>query len=812
VTTVSQAHTSSLPPIWNISFPRNPHFTGREELFAQLRAAFDAGEVAALTQPQAIHGLGGVGKTQLAVEYAYRYAREYDLVWFVRSESSSVLASDLAQLAMALQLPERDERDQNIVVQAVRRELSQRNRWLVIFDNAEEPNDWSPFHLPQTGHVLITSRNPNWSARAHPLDVQVLPRAQAVEFLLRRTNTSFPSFPSVPLQTETREMREIKESAEQLADALGCLPLALEQAGAYIEANGKTIAEYLKMYRAHERDLLAHKPATDYPQSVATTWQISFDAIAQQSAASVALLNLLAFFAPDAIPRELLQTEEVCETLRVSWDDEFEFDKAVQPLRRYSLVRVGNGLFDVHRLVQTMVRDQMDNAARKTFAQAALKCIDDAFPFDSDDVRTWTDCARLLEHARATTGETERLNIAPNETARLMNQVGLYLQDLAELAEAKTLFERALKIDEATFGKDHPAVAIRVNNLGGVLRDLGDLPRAKECYEHVIKIFEDNLGANHSNVATAVNNLGEVLRNLGDLPRAKECFERALTIWEANLGANHPQVAIAVNNLGLVLRDLGDLPRAKECFERALAIWETNLGANHPQVAIAVNNLGLVLRDLGDLPRAKECFERALAIWETNLGANHPNVATTVNNLGLVLQDLGDLPRAKECFERALAIDEATFGKDHPKIATRVNNLGSVLHDLGDLPRAKECYERALAIGESTFGKDHPNVATDVNNLGSVLQDLGDLPRAKECYERVTKIFEDNLGANHPNVATAINNLGSVLHDLGDLPRAKECYERALKILTQFLPADHPNIKIVRGNLEGVKQRMKDEG
>ena len=190
MTTVSQADTSSLPPIWNILFPRNPHFTGREELFAQLRATFAAGEVAALTQhPQAIHGLGGVGKTQLAVEYAFRFAREYDIVWFVRAESSSVLASDLAQLATALQLPERDERDQNIVVQAVRRELSQRNRWLVIFDNAEEPNDWSPFHLPQTGHVLITSRNPNWGARAHPLDVQVLPREQAVEFLLRRMNT-----------------------------------------------------------------------------------------------------------------------------------------------------------------------------------------------------------------------------------------------------------------------------------------------------------------------------------------------------------------------------------------------------------------------------------------------------------------------------------------------------------------------------------------------------------------------------------------------------------------------------------------------
>jgi tetratricopeptide (TPR) repeat protein len=669
--------------------------------------------------------LGGVGKTQLAVEYAYRYAREYDIVWFVHSESSSVLASDLAQLAMALQLPERDERDQNQVVQAVRRELSQRNRWLIIFDNAEEPNDWSPFHLPQTGHVLITSRNPNWGARAHPLDVQVLPRAQAVEFLLKRIGLSPLSETGDNSSRSEAEWRG--RGGGELADALGCLPLALEQAGAYIEANGKTIAEYLKLYRAHERDLLAHKPATDYPASVATTWQISFDAIAQQSAASVALLNLLAFFAPDAIPRELLQTKKVCETLQVSWDDDFEFDKAVQPLRRYSLVRAGNGLFDVHRLVQTMVRDRMDDATRKTFAEAALKCVNDACPaYENSIMEVWGIYARLLEHARATTNETERLSIAPNETARLMNQVGLYLQYRAELGEAKTLFERALAIDEATFGKDHP------------------------------------------NVATDVNNLGLVLRDLGDLPRAKECFERAISIWETNLGADHPQVATGVNNLGSVLRDLGDLTRAKECFGRALTIDETTFGKDHPNVAIRVNNLGGVLRDLGDLPRAKECFERVVKIFEDNLGTNHPNVATAVNNLGLVLRDLGDLPHAQQCFERALAIDEATFGIDHPNVATDVNNLGLVLQDLGDLPRAKECFERALAIDEATFGKDHPNVARDVNNLGLVLSDLGDLPRAKECYERALKIFSQFLPAEHPNIKIVRGNLESVKQRMQD--------------------------------------------
>ena len=642
MTTVSQAHTSSLPPIWNILFPRNPHFTGREDLFAQMRAAFAASEIAALTQAQAIHGLGGVGKTQLAVEYAFRYAREYDIVWFVRSESSSVLASDLAQLATPMQLPERDERDQNVVIQAVRRELSQRNRWLIIFDNAEEPNDWSPFHLPQTGHVLITSRNPNWGARAHPLDVQVLPRAQAVEFLLRRTNTSFPSFPSVPLQTETREMREIKESAEQLADALGCLPLALEQAGAYIEANGKTIAEYLKLYRVHERDLLARPPATDYPASVATTWQISFDAIAQQSAASVALLNLLAFFAPDAIPRELLQTKKVCETLQVSWDDDFEFDKAVQPLRRYSLVRVGKDLFDVHRLVQTIVRERMTDEARKTFAEAALNCVNDASPTETYDVRTWPVFVRLYAHAHTVVDETARLNLAPNQTARLLNVLAVYQQQRAELGEAKTLLEHALEICKSEFGTNHEYFATTINNLGSVLKALGDLDSAKKCFERALAIDEATFGRDHSNVARDVNNLGGVLHALGDLDGAKKYFKRVITIFKKSLGAEHPNVATATNNLGEVLRNLGDLHGAKKCYEHALAIDEAEFGKDHPQVAIDVNNLGLVLQALGDLPRAKDCFVRALKIFSQFLPAEHPNIKLVRGNLESVKQRMKD--------------------------------------------------------------------------------------------------------------------------------------------------------------------------
>lgn len=265
----------ALPSIWNVPFLRNPHFTGRDDLLAQLRTALAAGQAAALTQPQVIHGLG-VGKTQLAVEYAYRHASEYDIVWWVRADSPALIAGDLALLAQPLQLTERDERDQNVVVQAVRRELAQRANagmdkprpYLLIFDNAEEPKDVRPF-LPQGGgHILITSRNPTWGALAHPLDVQVLPREQAIEFLLKRTG--------LPPLSQTGW----DGGGGDLADALGCLPLALEQAGAFIEARGIAMAEYLRRFRKHARQLSDKSPATDCPATVEATWRILFNAIA----------------------------------------------------------------------------------------------------------------------------------------------------------------------------------------------------------------------------------------------------------------------------------------------------------------------------------------------------------------------------------------------------------------------------------------------------------------------------------------------------------------------------------------------------
>jgi tetratricopeptide (TPR) repeat protein len=782
-----------LPPIWNVSHIRNTHFTGRDDILSELRASLTSGEPAGWKQ--AVTGMGGVGKTQIALEYIYRHMAEYQIIWWIRSEELATMAADYASLAKPLDLSEKDSADQLEIVRAVKSWLEHNSSWLLIFDNAQDTNEMGDY-LPRAGggHIIITSRNPKWSKIAKVLHAKVFDRTESIDFLCRRTE------------------QDDKEAADMLAEELGDLPLALEQAGAYIEETTMSLAAYCELFQSRRQELWGEEsPPMGYPKAVGATWSLAMEQVGEESPEAAYLLNLCSYLAPDDIPVELLREgkEHLPEPLASVMADQLIMNRAVRGLSRYSLIESKDETLSVHRLVQAVVRDRLDEDDEKECAEIALNLVNEVFPNKSSDVRTWPLCSLLMPHALVAAAHAETLEVAPGETDYILNQIGTYLGGRADFKEAKVLFTRALHLAEQVYGPDHPDVAIDVSNLGSVLQDLGDLQGAKKNYERALAIGEAVCGPDHPTVATLVNNLGDVLQDLGDLQGAKKNFERALAIDESSYGPDHPTVAIRVNNLGRVLQDLGDLKGAKKNLERALAIHESAYGPDHPTVAIGVNNLGLVLKALGDLQGAKKNFERALAIHESAYSPDHPAVAIGVNNLGRVLQDLGDLQGAKKNFERAPAIDEAVYGPDHPDVAIDVSNLGGVLQDLGDMQGAKENFERALAIGEAAYGPDHPAVAIRVGNLGGVLKALGDLQGAKKNYERALAIDEAAYGPDHPDVAIDVGNLGGVLQDLEDLQGAKKNYERTLAIFTKFLGDDHPNTVTVRNNIENLESQLE---
>ncbi|HQR35081.1 MAG TPA: FxSxx-COOH system tetratricopeptide repeat protein, partial [Blastocatellia bacterium] len=445
----------AFPPVWRIPRELNPHFVGRDELLADIRQTLLAGQAAALT---ALHGMGGVGKTQLAAEYAYAHRANYEAVWWLNADTETTMANDLAAFARALDLPEKDAREIPLIVAAVLRWLSGNADWLLIYDNAPDAAAVRGF-LPQArnGHVIVTSRDPNWRGLAQPLEVKTLDAAAGAQFLLERTG-----------QTDSA-------AAEELAKELGGLPLALEQAGAYCEATGKSLADYLRLFRQRWQELLRRGKPDNYPATVATTWEISFEGAERECPAAAALLNLLAFCAPEELPLSVLRdgAKHLPDELAAIVADELAFEDAIAALRRYSLLTRRDDGVTLHRLVQLVARDRLPEAEQRRWAEAALLVVNEAFPFDSDDVRTWNVCAPLLPHAHAVTDFAETWQLAPETITRLANQMGLYFLGRAQYAEAKEIFEHALRLAGVALVDNHPDVGLAVNNLGHVLRELG---------------------------------------------------------------------------------------------------------------------------------------------------------------------------------------------------------------------------------------------------------------------------------------------------------------------------------------------------
>jgi DNA-binding SARP family transcriptional activator/Tfp pilus assembly protein PilF len=509
------------PQISNLP-ARNLVFTGRGHQLATLRQRPAAGTPAVMVQPLALHGLGGVGKTQLALEYAHRHQGDYDLIWWIAAEQPATVPAQLVALARQLGIPERADRPET--VQALWDTLRRRDRWLLVFDNADHPTDLHPWWPPGSGRVLVTSRHPTWGGLATPVVVDVLARAEAIAFLKRRLGSDDPAL-------------------DRLAEALGELPLALEQAASYLEETASTVNAYLELLRDRGKELFALGHPTATQQTIATVWRVALERLRQQTPAAEDLLVLLAFLSADDIPRNL-PTEHLAllpARLRVTVGDPLVYQQTVAALRMLALVTItkdGERL-SIHRLLQAVVRHQLDPEQHRQWAAIALRLVNAAFPRNETDLDAWPTYARLLPHALAVASATDAENAEPEMAAGLLDNAGLYLWQRAEDQQARGLYERALAISEAHLGPDHPATAWSLDNLGLVLAAQGDLHGARALHERALAIREARRGANHPVTAHSLDNLARILAAQGDLQSARSLHERALSILEARLGANH---------------------------------------------------------------------------------------------------------------------------------------------------------------------------------------------------------------------------------------------------------------------------------
>jgi NB-ARC domain-containing protein len=410
----SQQGTSQSAPAWNVPYLRNPFFTGREELLKQLHDNLTQNKAAALTQAQAIHGLGGIGKTQTAVEYAYRYRDDYHAVLWVNAATRDEFSTSFVGLATLLNLPERLEQDQPKIVAAVKQWFTAHDGWLLIVDNADDLAMAGEF-LPTggKGHLLLTTRAHAIGALANGIEVEKLDSQQGMLLLLRRAKVLRldASLDDAPLADRT--------AAAAIVEEMDGLPLALDQAGAFIEETQSSVSDYLQRYRQRADVLLQRRggPGKDHPEPVATTWSLSFERVEQLGPLAAELLRYCAFLAPDAIPEQMIIA----------------------------------GSSSIHRLMQAILKGSLDNAKRKQYAESIVKAVYQAFP-DVTGYRNWPRCKQYLPHAQVCVDLIASWEFTFFEAGGLLNRLGYYLKQRAQYVEAEPLYLRAIAIGEKTLG------------------------------------------------------------------------------------------------------------------------------------------------------------------------------------------------------------------------------------------------------------------------------------------------------------------------------------------------------------------------
>ena len=597
---------------------RNLNFVGREDELARLYDQLSKGNVAVT---HALSGEGGIGKTQLTVEFAFRHAADFGGLWWIDASNDGIEPS-LARLAARLDpsLPPTAAPDE------IRRVISaclSQGKHLLILDNLEDPAKLGGLTLTDPSRMLITTRHTDLpAARIRQFPVEVLARDVSLKLLALH-------------RPRLLDDANCRPDLDAVADHLGDHALALALCGAYLRDYPDVMpAELLTRLQSADLgddkslldDLDPSRMGTGYRPKVAQSLTLHLRAL--ENTPAMTLLSLASFCHPDDIPIDLL-----ADAAKVDLD---AARKWLRKLADLSILDYREKV-SLHRLTQQAVRSQSDKKTRDAILTSLVVALGKRFAH-ALDYRNWAMQDQYAAHALACIAHAEHLSTSADAGA-LANQVGLYLQNRGRLDEALATLHTAERIGRTAYGDNHPKVAINVNNIGNVLHDKGDLDAALKCFREAERIDRAAYGDNHPEVATDVNNIGLVLKVSGDLDGAMKYYREAEHIRRAAYGDNHPTVAICVNNIAGVLRAKGDLDGALKCCREAERIDRAAYGGNHPGVAIDVNNIGSVLQDKGDLDGALKCFREAFGIILNTEGPRSLNTLTCARNLSALKAD-----------------------------------------------------------------------------------------------------------------------------------------------------------------------------
>jgi len=696
----------------------------------------------------------------------------FDIICWLQANDWSTLVSSYVELSRDIDFtavgapPFEDGLDDAIIAQRMIKwfEKQRSLKWLLIFDNADKIDDPHESHsivelIPRgdTGCVLATSRNraSDGELANGGYEVEEMMENDAVDFLLLCS----------------RHDESQKQDAQTLVRVLGCLPLAIEQAGCYIRTKRISISRYVALYEMNKTNALKQElPLSHevyYKHTVLTTWKISFDEVDVRDPLASEILRLMAFLDGTKIQIELFEAggKSLTADWRLSKATVFNIEDSLGCLLSFSLVRrLMDNDISIHVLVQQVMQERLQPSGH-LFASAALKLVGSQFPWGGD-LQNFSVCLKYMPQAKICIENYPASGAYSDDWFQLAASLASFFYNNGEYEAASTGYERTLRIIGRSFGVDRINTADTINNLGSTYGKQGKYDEAIAQYERALRIKEKAFGVDHINTAGTINNLGSTYDNQGKYDEAIAQYERALRIYEKAFGVDHINTAHTINNLGNTYRNQGKYDEAIAQYERALRIYEKAFGVDHINTANTINNLGSTYDKQGKYDKAIAQYERALRIYEKAFGVDHINTADTINNLGNTYDNQGKYDEAIAQYERALRIKEKVFGVDHINTAHTINNLGITYDNQGKYDEAIAQYERALRIKEKAFGVDHINTAGTIMNVGISLQRQGDLQNAKQQYMRGYQIFHNNLGALHPDTLKAKSLLDLCLENI----------------------------------------------
>jgi tetratricopeptide (TPR) repeat protein/DNA-binding XRE family transcriptional regulator len=770
------------PSLFSVPYRRNLFFTGRETVLAHIYDILHSDKEVSFTQAQAISGLAGIGKTQTIVEYAYRYRDEYAAIFWVRAETPDALAADFVTIADTLDIPEKKEQEQQHIIEAVKRWFNSNKDWLLILDNVE---DFSLVNncLPScdTGHILLTMRAQSTGTIAHCINLEKMPVGEAALFLLRRAKLL--RFTDTLEEATTQE----RVDAETISQHLDGLPLALDQAGAYIEESQCSLSDYLDRYQSRRALLLDLRGSVglDHPQSVTATLSLSFEKVEQINPAATELLNLCAFLHPDAIAEEMLfeGASELDSTLKALVTDAFKLDAAVTVVRHYSLLsrQPHAKMFTIHRIVQAVLKDRMSEQTQRQWAERAVKVVSRVFP-GIKEVDAWSRCQHYLPHAQVCATLIEQWELVSSEATRLLKETGLFYMKNGQYVQAEVALHRVQDIQTQIVGPAHPDVAEMFLRLGELSFFQGRYEQAEAYARQAWSLYEKGAGFHHENAAACLNDLAVIYHAQSKYMQAEPLYMQALSIRKEILGPLHPDSAESLNNLAFFYYQQGAYSRAEPLYQQALKIYEQVCGQESYETARGLNNLAMLYYRQEQYEKVEPLHLRALAIHENILGPAHPHVAFSLSNLAMLYHVQKRHEEVEPLHLRALAIREKSLGPEHPDVATSLNNLALHSFEVGQHDQAEHLYQRAVSILEKTLGPQHPRTAQSLHDLANLYTFQGKYEQAESLYQKVLSIREEKLGSHHPDVAETLEKYALLLLAVERKSEAAELSVRAEEI------------------------------